>query len=75
MTPPTRLCLVRHGATQLTAEDRFSGAVGVELSDEGRHQVQRLSQRLANDAIKAVYCSPLSRAVDTAEILAAPHGN
>ena len=74
MTPPTRLYLVRHGATQRTAEDRFSGAVGVELSDEGRHQVQRLSQRLANDAIKAVYCSPLSRAVDTAEILAAPHG-
>jgi probable phosphoglycerate mutase len=73
MTTPTRLYLVRHGATQLTAEDRFAGSVGVDLSDEGRHQVQRLSQRLANDAIKAVYCSPLSRTVETAEILAAPH--
>ena len=37
----TRLYLVRHGATQLTAEDRFSGAVGVELSDEGRWQAAR----------------------------------
>jgi probable phosphoglycerate mutase len=74
MTPPTRLCLIRHGATQLTAEDRFAGAVGVDLSDEGRRQVQRLSQRLADDAIKAVYCSPLGRTVETAAILARPHG-
>jgi probable phosphoglycerate mutase len=74
MTPPTRLCLIRHGATQLTAEDRFAGAVGVDLSDEGRRQVQRLSQRLADDAIRAVYCSPLGRTVETAEILARPHG-
>ena len=36
----TRLYLVRHGATQLTAEDRFAGAVGVDLSDEGRWQVR-----------------------------------
>ena len=75
MAPPTtRLYLVRHGATQLTAEDRFSGAIGVELSEEGRHQVARLSERLAHDAITAVYCSPLSRTVETAEILARPHG-
>jgi broad specificity phosphatase PhoE len=42
----TRLYLVRHGATQLTAENRFSGAVGVDLSDEGRHQAARLGDRL-----------------------------
>ena len=70
----TRLYLVRHGATQLTEGNRFSGAVGVELSDEGRTQVRRLAARLANDPIRAVYCSPLSRAVETAEILARPHG-
>lgn len=74
MAPPTtRLYLVRHGATQLTAEDRFSGAEGVELSEEGRHQAGRLSERLAHEAITAVYCSPLSRTVETAEILARPH--
>jgi probable phosphoglycerate mutase len=70
----TRLFLVRHGATQLTAENRFSGAVGVDLSDEGRHQVQCLARRLADDGIRAVYTSPLSRTVETAEILAKPHG-
>lgn len=70
---PARLYLVRHGATQLTAEDRFAGAVGVDLSDEGRWQVRRLSERIADDDIKAVYTSPLSRTVETAEILAGPH--
>ena len=71
--PTTRLYLVRHGATQLTAEDRFSGTVGVELSEEGRHQARRLSERLAHHSICAVYCSPLSRTVETAGILAKPH--
>lgn len=70
----TRLYLVRHGATELTTEDRFSGAVGVDLTDVGRHQVQRLSARLAAGEFAAVYASPLSRTVETAAILARPHG-
>jgi probable phosphoglycerate mutase len=70
----TRIYFVRHGATQLTAENRFSGAVGVDLSDEGREQVARLAERLAGDPIAAVYTSPLSRTVETAGILARPHG-
>jgi broad specificity phosphatase PhoE len=68
----TRLYLVRHGATQLTAEDRFSGAEGVELSDDGRWQAARLAERLATEGICAIYSSPLSRARDTAMALAAP---
>jgi probable phosphoglycerate mutase len=70
----TRLYFVRHGATQLTAENRFSGAVGVELSEEGRAQAARLAERLAGDPITAVYASPLSRALETAQIVAHPHG-
>ena len=70
----TRLFLVRHGATQLTSENRFSGDVGVDLSDQGRAQVQCLAERLATEKVAAVYCSPLSRTVETAAILSAPHG-
>ncbi len=70
----TRLFLIRHGATPLTAEDRFSGAANVFLSEEGRAQVERLSQRLADDHIDAVYASPLDRTIETAEIIARPHG-
>jgi len=70
----TRIFLVRHGATVLTAEDRFAGATDVQLSDEGREQARRLSERLRTEPIAAVYASPLSRTVETASILAKPHG-
>lgn len=65
----TRILLVRHGATLLTAEDRFSGADGVDLSDEGRAQARALAARLAREPIDVVYASPLSRTRETAEIL------
>ena len=69
----TRIFLVRHGATILTAEDRFTGATDVPLSDEGRTQVGRLAERLKNVPIAAIYTSPLERAMETARIIAAPH--
>jgi broad specificity phosphatase PhoE len=69
----TRLYLVRHGATQLSAEDRFAGAVDVELSEEGKFQAGQLAERLADNSIAAVYCSPLTRTAQTAAILASPH--
>ena len=69
----TRLYLVRHGATPLSAEDRFSGAANVFLSDEGRLQAAHLAQRLADDNIHAVYASPLDRTMETADIIAKPH--
>jgi broad specificity phosphatase PhoE len=68
--PVTRLLLVRHGATTATEEGRFSGSSGVELSEEGRRQAARLGERLAQHDIAAAYSSPLSRALDTARIVA-----
>jgi broad specificity phosphatase PhoE len=70
----TRVFLVRHGATVLTAEDRFAGSTNVQLSDEGRGQAARLSERLREVKIAAVYASPLDRTMETARILAGPHG-
>ena len=66
----TRLYLVRHGATQLTAEDRFAGDIGVDLSADGRSQAERLAVRVRDHVISAIYSSPLSRAVETARIIA-----
>ena len=70
----TRLFLIRHGATVLTAEDRFAGSTDVELSDAGRAQAGSLARRLADDHITAVYASPLRRTVATAAIIGQPHG-
>lgn len=69
----TRLYLIRHGATPLTAEDKFSGAENVHLSAEGRDQVGHLANRLADDDLCAVYSSPLDRTMETARIVAKPH--
>jgi len=66
----TRLFLVRHGATDATEEGRFSGSTGAELSEDGRRQAARLGERLAQQNITHIYSSPLSRALDTAGIIA-----
>lgn len=71
----TRIFLVRHGATAVSQENRFAGAASeAPLSDEGCQQVQRLAERLARENIAAVYASPLGRTVQTARVLAEPHG-
>lgn len=72
-SPVTRVFMVRHGATVLSAEDRFAGATDVALSDEGREQTRRLADRLSDEKIAAIYASPLGRTIETAQILAAPH--
>jgi len=67
----TRLYVVRHGATQLSAEDRFAGSTDVELSDEGRGQAAALGRRLQDGRLDAVYASPMSRARETASLASA----
>jgi len=70
----TRIFLVRHGATVLSAEDRYAGSTDVVLSDEGRAQATALGARLAHEPIAAVYASPMSRAKDTAQLIVAGRG-
>ncbi len=70
----TRVFLVRHGATVLSAEDRYAGSVDVALSDEGRAQARALGARLAGEPLAAVYASPMSRARDTAGLIIADRG-
>ena len=70
---PTRILLVRHGATRLTLEDRFAGSNDEGLSDTGREQARLLGERLAQADIAAVYCSPMTRTMETARLLAQVH--
>jgi len=69
----TRVLLIRHGATVLSAEDRFAGATDVELSDEGRNQARCLGERLADAELTAVYASPMRRTVETAKLVIGSH--
>jgi alpha-ribazole phosphatase len=70
----TKLLLVRHGQTLWNNAARYQGHTDIDLSDAGRTQAMLLSQRLAGVALQAVYASDLRRALDTARIIAEPHG-
>jgi len=67
-----RLLLIRHGQSKGNAAGYIQGRGEYPLSDLGREQAHRMAQRLSEeyDGIAAVYTSPQSRAVETAEILA-----
>jgi probable phosphoglycerate mutase len=73
--PVTTLVLVRHGATSLTADKRFSGGLAGSnpgLTDEGRAQVREVGEWLAPiaEAVDVVLTSPVRRTRESAEILA-----
>jgi len=73
----TRLILVRHGETALTAQGRYSGRGDVPLSEQGEAQAMAAGGRVAGISrdVAAVVCSPLKRCTRTAELIAAELGN
>lgn len=64
-----RLLLVRHGDTEFNSSRKFMGCSDIDLSPEGRNQIERLRDYLAGDKIDAIYASDLSRTITTANIL------
>lgn len=69
--------LLRHGATEANERRPYvlqgQGTDG-PLSDAGRDQARRAAKALARERIGAVFASPLKRSVETAAIIAEPHG-
>ena len=70
----TRAYLIRHGQTVWNAEGRAQGQMESEFNPLGRAQAARLARVLSALPFRAVYSSPLLRALDTAQAVAAPHG-
>jgi len=66
----TRLILVRHGETDWNLEGRYQGQVDVPLNERGREEAKLLAERLKDERIEAIYASNLSRAYQTAKIIA-----
>ena len=65
------LLLIRHGENDFVKKGRMAGRLpGVHLNERGREQAQALAQKLSGAPIKAVYSSPLERAVETAAPIA-----
>lgn len=75
--PGTRLILVRHGATELSAQRRYSGRGDVPLTAQGVAQVEAVGRRVvalapagAGGAVAAMVSSPLARCTATAAAIA-----
>ncbi len=68
------LYLIRHGRTEWNRLWRIQGDMDVPLDGEGRRQAGALAKALEAVPLKAVYASPLQRAVETASALAVAHG-
>ncbi|MBN2023169.1 MAG: histidine phosphatase family protein [Pirellulales bacterium] len=73
-TPAMILYLIRHGESTYNATGRIQGQSDVPLSELGRRQAQAMADSLAREPIEAIYASPLRRASETADFLAAALG-
>jgi len=67
------LLLIRHGETVWNAEGRVQGQQNSPLSARGREQGRLTADRLSKMKVSGIYSSDLSRARQTAEMIAAPH--
>src|SRR5512140_443782 len=68
------LLLIRHGENNFVKTGKLAGRLsGVHLNERGQKQAQALSEALKDVPIKAIYSSPLERAMQTAEPIAKTH--
>lgn len=69
----SRVYLVRHGQTAWNVGEIFRGRADIPLDETGKHEVHLAGETLKDEALHAVYSSPLSRSMETAENIAKFH--
>src|SRR4029077_12264904 len=70
----SRIYLARHGQTAYNLEGRFQGQMAVPLDETARAEAAELAERAAEHGFAALWCSPLLRARETADVVAAQLG-
>lgn len=69
------LLLIRHGENDFVKTHKMAGRLsGVHLNEKGQKQAEALAEALKDVPLKAVYASPLERAMETAKPIAESHG-
>lgn len=66
----SKIYIVRHGVTDWNIEGRLQGREDIPLNDEGRTQAEKCGEALAEIKFDMIISSPLSRAMETAQIIA-----
>jgi alpha-ribazole phosphatase len=64
-----RIYLIRHGMTEANVNGRYVGITDVPLCTEGKSELKKLASEYEYPAVGKVYSSPLTRCLQTAEIL------
>lgn len=68
------LLLIRHGENDYVKTGKMAGRIpGVHLNERGKKQAEALGEALKDVPIKAIYASPLERAMETAQPIANSH--
>jgi len=68
------LFVVRHGETRANVLGINAGSLNYSLTKKGKLEIEFLAKMLSKTKIVGIYCSPILRTVETARILARPHG-
>lgn len=69
-----RALIFRHGTTVLNEKNQFRGMLDPSLDDKGKLDAHAAVEFTSRQNIERIVCSPLLRAVQTAQILSADHG-
>jgi len=69
----TKVYIVRHGQTAWNLEEVFRGRADIPLDETGKNEVHLAGEALKDETLHAVYSSPLSRSMETAENIAKFH--
>lgn len=69
MNGSAQVCVARHGETDWNIAGILQGWLDVAINEQGRRQANELAAGFAASGFSCVYSSPLSRALETAEII------
>lgn len=67
----SEIIFCRHGETESNIGGWLAGSIDIELTERGQAQAAEAAQLLREEAVAAIYTSPMRRARETAEIIAA----
>ena len=64
-----KIYIIRHGLTVWNKQKRTQGRVNNKLAKEGKEELEKIAQKLKNINFDYIFCSPLLRAVQSANII------